>query len=332
MRKRALITGIIGQEGLSLTNFLLDKDYEIHGLIQRNSQLGEDEIKKFEIYFDKRLFFHLGDLTDSSSINRIMEKVKPDEIYHLAGHNHVDSSFDMPEYTTEVNALGVLRILDAMKTVSFATKLFNMSTCQIFSGDIYPQNENTRVDPKSPYAIAKLYAHSMVKNYRECYNLFAVNGICYNQVSAYYSSTFIYKKIISAVKSICKGDFVILEVGNLNSIREWGNTEDYARAMWLILQEKDPTDFVIGTGEAKTIREWIILAYELIGIKLEFVGEGLEERATGQDGRIYVKVNPKLFRPADAKRLVSDSKLIRTVTKWKPEYDSKKFIKVMLEE
>lgn len=333
MRKTAFITAIIGQDGIMMANYLLDKGYEVHGMIQTFSQLNSENMKYFDKnLIDNRLFFHLGDLADSSNINRLIERIRPDEIYHLAGQNHVDSSFDLPEYTTEVNSLGTLRILDAIKESSSKTKMFNMSTCQLYSGDISPQDEDTPFEPKSPYAVSKLYAHYMVKNYRETYNLYAVNGICYNHDSKIEKNSFFYRKIVSAAKAIKRGEKIILEMGNLDAVREWGNTYDYCEAMWLSLQQNKADDYVIGFDYGKTIREWIKLVYENVGIKLTFEGTGLDEVGKDQNGNILIKVNPKYFRPNDAKILVSNAKKFREKTGWSPKCDSETFIKTLFEE
>ena len=328
MRKTAFITGIVGQDGIMMANYLLEKGYEVHGMVQSFSQINDDLLGYFDkSLIDDRLFFHLGDLVDSSNLNRLIEKIKPDEIYHLAGQNHVDSSFEIPEYTTEVNSLGTLRILDAIKESSSKTKMFNMSTCQLYSGDIYPQDENTPFDPKSPYAISKLYAHYMVKNYRETYNLYAVNGICYNHDSQIAKNSFFYRKIVNAAKAIKNGEMQVLEMGNLDTIREWGNTKDYCEAMWLSLQQEKPDDYVIGFGEGKTIRDWIATVFEIAGINVHFENKGLDEIGVDNDGNVIVRINPKYFRPNEAKALVANPEKFKTITGWKPKIDSKTFIR-----
>jgi len=316
MRKTALITGIIGQDGIAMANYLLNKGYEVHGIIQTHSQINETNLKYFDkSLVDERLFFHLGDLTDSSNINRLIEKIKPDEIYHLAGQNHVDSSFEIPEYTMEVNALGTLRILDAIKESSARTKLFNMSTCQVYSGEIYPQDENTPFDPKSPYAISKVTSHFLVKNYRDTYNLYAVNGICYNHDSEAIANSFVYQKRVEAAKRVKGGEEYILEIGNLDAVREWGKTEDYCEWIWITLQQDHADDYVIGTGEGKTIREWIKSIYQKNDINIHFEGKGLEEIGLDDKNKTLIKVNPKYFRPNEAKVLISNPKRMRALLK-----------------
>ena len=317
MRKVAFITGLVSQDGIEMANYLLNKDYEVHGMVHSVSQINDDLYK----YFDKslindKLFFHVGNLTDSSNLNRLIEKIKPDEIYHLAGQNHVDSSFSIPEYTLDVNALGTLRILDAIKESSAKTKLFNLSTCQVYSGEVYPQDESTPFEPKSPYAISKLCAHYMVKNYRESYNLYAVNGICYNHDSEYVKNSYFYQKIINAAKAYKNGNPITLEMGNLNSVREWGNAIDYCNAMWLSLQQDKPDDYVIGTGEGKTIREWIKIVFKEVGCNLKFKGEGLNEIGEDDKGNILIKINPIYFRPNDAKVLIAYPNKFKQITDW----------------
>ena len=331
MRKTALITGLTNQDGYYLTKLLLKKDYEVHGIIQSRSVLTSKYIVDFTD--NENFFVHIGDLTDASNLNRIVESVKPDEIYHLASQSHVDISFDMPEYTTEVNSLGTLRLLDAIKASEIKTKMFSLSSPYIFSGEIYPQTEETKIDPKSPYAISKVYAYQMGKCYRENYNLFISNGICYNHESTMRDSSFVSMKIISHVKRLLIGEKSILEVGNLNAKREWGHAEDYAYAMWLSLQQDKPDDYIISTGEAYTVRDFIEVTYKKIGITIKWVGDGLNE--VGIDSKtseILVKVNSKFIRPNDAKVLVGDSTKFLKNTGFSFKYDLGKLIDCLLEE
>ena len=331
MRKTALITGLTNQDGYYLTKLLLKKDYEVHGIIQSRSVLTSKYIVDFTD--NENFFVHIGDLTDASNLNRIVESVKPDEIYHLASQSHVDISFDMPEYTTEVNSLGTLRLLDAIKASEIKTKMFSLSSPYIFSGEIYPQTEETKIDPKSPYAISKVYAYQMGKCYRENYNLFISNGICYNHESTMRDSSFVSMKIISHVKRLLIGEKTILEVGNLNAKREWGHAEDYAYAMWLSLQQDKPDDYIISTGEAYTVRDFIEVTYKKIGITIKWVGDGLNE--VGIDSKtseILVKVNSKFIRPNDAKVLVGDSTKFLKNTGFSFKYDLGKLIDCLLEE
>ena len=305
MRDVAMITGAVSQDGYYLSKLLLEKGYEVHAIIQTRSQYMASPLYEFENnpYF----FTNIGDMTDSSNVNRLLENIKPDEIYHLASQSHVDMSFDLPEYTTEVNSLGTLRLVDAIKNSDIRTKLFNLSTPYLFSGDTYPQNEDTIFDPKSPYAVSKLYAQMIVKSYRENYNLYLVNGICYNHTSKIKTSTFVSRKIIDAVKKVRNGEDYTLELGNLNSTREWGIAKEYAYAMYLTLREEKPDDYIIATSKAYSIRDFVTIAYKKIGINLKWVGEGLDEKGIA-NGKTYVVVKPEFLRPNDAKVLVGDPK------------------------
>ena len=330
MKKSALITGIISQDGYYLTKLLLSKNYVVHGLLQSKSQMFNMGFEEFYNHSD--FFIHIGDMTDTSSVNRILERVRPDEIYHLASQSHVDLSFDIPEYTAQVNALGTLRLLDAIKSSEIKTKLFHMSTAQLFSGEESPQNENTKFDPVSPYAISKLYAHYIVKSYRENYNLFAVNGICYNHESSKKDLSFVSKKIVNGVKRCLEDSNYILELGNLNAMREWGHAIDYANAMWLMLQQNKPEDFVISTGKAYSVREFVTKAFLKKGIVIKWIGQGLEEKGIDdKTGRILVSISQEFLRPGDAKVLVGDSTLFRNKTGWDPKYDIEDLLDEMMD-
>lgn len=335
LRKIALITGIVGQDGYYLTDLLLSKGYEVHGIIQSKSQIYNDTIKKLTLndnVYNKTLFLHIGDLTDTSNLSQLLESIKPDEIYHLAGQNHVDLSFDMPEYTADVNALGTLRLLDAIKRSEYRTKLFNLSTCQLFDGEIYPQNEETKFNPTSPYAVSKLYAHEIVKCYRKNYKLYAVNGIFYNHESPLRDFSFLSKKVCEYVKSLKNGYIKPLKLGNIYAKREWGHAKDYAYAMWQMLQLDKPEDFIVSTGLAYMVKEFVENAFAKINIHLSWQGEGINEKGIGQDGTIYVEISQEFMRPNDAKVLAGDSTLFRNKTSWKPEYDLDKLLDEMLED
>ena len=323
MRKTALITGASSQDGHYLIELLLSKDYEIHLLVPSKELLEKDYLK--DVIFDDKVFVHYGDMADSSSLNRIIDIVKPDEIYHLASQSHVDMSFDMPEYTTNVNSIGTLSLLDAIRSSEISTKLFNLSSPYRYSGDIYPQNEDTKVYPKSPYAVSITYAFDMVRVYREAYSIYAVNGICYNHTSLFKAHSFVSRKIIDAVKNVRDGKDEILRLGNLNSVREYGHAKDYAYAMWLSLQEEKPDDYIISTGVGYSVRDFVKRCYQHIGINLEFVGEGLEEKGIC-NGKVYVEVDPKYMRATDAKVLVGDSTKFKERTKYQFEYDIDKVI------
>ncbi|MCR5462714.1 MAG: GDP-mannose 4,6-dehydratase [bacterium] len=330
MRKIALITGITNQDGYYLTKLLLEKDYEVHGIIKSMSKLSSDYLVEF---LDNPNFFgHIGDLTDASNINRIIETVKPDEIYHIASQSHVDVSFEMPEYTTEVNSLGTLRLLDSIKNSDFKTKMFNLCSPYVFSGEMYPQDETTPFEPRSPYAVTKVYSYYMARCYRENNNMFVTNGICYNHESPMRECVFVAKKITEFAKMVKKGRRKILELGNLDAKREWGHAKDYAYAMWLCLQQDKPNDYVISTGKAYTVREFIEKTYSKIGIDIEWNGSGLDEVGINSKTKeILVRINPKFIRPNDVKTLVGDSKKFINDTNFKFEYDIDKLIDSLLE-
>lgn len=331
MRKVALITGITNQDGYYLTKLLLEKDYEVHGLVQSKGQFLLSYTSEF--LDNDNFFYEIGDLTDSSSIHRVLENVKPDEIYHLGSQSHVDVSFDMPEYTTEVNALGTLRLFDAVKNIDLRCKIFNLISPYIYSGEEYPQNEETKIDPKSPYAASKVFAYNIAKCYRENNKLFITNGICYNHESIKRNKSFVSAKIIEHVKAFKNGNKKVLELGNLDSRREWGHAVDYANAMWRSLQEDIPNDFVISTSESYTVREFVTKVFNKININILWTGEGLDE--VGIDSatkEVLVKVNPKFLRPNDAKVLVGDSTKFKTITNFKFEYDIDKVIDSLMED
>ena len=331
VRKVALITGVLSQDGYYLSKLLLSKNYEVHGIIQTRSQIYNELVKELEDMGN--FFIHCADMTDTSSLNRVLELTKPDEVYHLAKQSHVDLSFEMPEYTADVNAIGTLRLLEAIKNSETRTKMFNMSSPYLYSGEIYPQDDNTKFDPKSPFAVSEEYAYHIINTYRECYNIHAINGICYNHESKYRNNTFVSQKIINAVKRVKKGEDFVLELGNLDSQREWGHASDYARAMWLSLQTKEAKDVIISTTKAYSVRDFVKKAYQKIGIELKFIGKGLDE--VGVDSltnKVLVKVNSKFLRPNDAKVLVSSSNKFIKETGFSFEYDIDSLIDSMLED
>lgn len=331
MRKIALITGLTNQDGYYLAKLLLEKNYEVHGIIQSKSQLTSRFIIEFNN--NENFFTHIGDLTDASNLNRIIESIKPDEIYHLASQSHVDVSFDMPEYTTEVNCLGTLRLLDAIKNSEIKTKMFNLCSPYMFAGDTYPQNEETILSPKSPYAVSKTYSYLMAKCYRENNNLFITNGICYNHESRLRSTAFVAAKIIDFAKKYKKGMKSILELGNLNAIREWGYAEDYANAYWQSLQLENSDDFIISTGVGYSVRMFATKVLSKVGCNLEWKGSGLDEVAIDQKTKeIVIKVKAEYLRPSDVSSLVGDSKKFTNATKYSFKYDIDTLIYLLLEE
>lgn len=335
--KKALITGITGQDGSYLAELLLSKGYEVHGIIRRASTFNTkriDHLYKDPHNEDVRLFLHYGDLTDSSNLNRLIEKIQPDEIYNLAAQSHVKVSFEVPEYTAEVVALGTLRLLDAIKETGIKTKFYQASTSELFGGfpETAPQNEKTPFYPRSPYAAAKLYAYWITVNYREAYNIFACNGILFNHESPRRGETFVTRKITRAVANIVKGKQDKLYLGNLNAKRDWGYAGDYVEAMWLMLQQDEPDDYVIATGEAHSVREFCEKAFEYVGIKIEWVGSGIEEKGIdSKTGRVLVEVDPRYFRPTEVDLLVGDATKARQKLGWQPKVTFDELVRMMVE-
>ena len=331
--KTALITGITGQDGSFLAEFLLEKGYEVHGIIRRSSSFNTGRIE--HLYLDewvrdmkrKRLVnLHYGDMTDSSSLIRIIQEVQPDEIYNLAAQSHVKVSFDVPEYTADADAVGTLRLLEAVRILKRekVTKIYQASTSELY-GKVQevPQNERTPFYPRSPYACAKLYGFWITKNYRESYGMYAVNGILFNHESERRGETFVTRKITIAAARIANGLQDKLYLGNLNAYRDWGYAKDYVECMWLIMQQPEPDDFVIATGEYHTVREFTTLAFARAGINLEWQGEGIDEKGIDSaTGRVIVEVDPKYFRPAEVEQLLGDPTKARTVLGWNPRRTS----------
>ena len=333
MAKVALISGITGQDGSFLAEFLLEKGYEVHGIIRRSSSFNTGRIE--HLYLDewvrdmhhKRLInLHYGDMTDSSSLINILRQTQPDEIYNLAAQSHVKVSFEVPEYTAETDAVGVLRLLEAVRILGMEkkTKIYQASTSELF-GQVQevPQKETTPFYPRSPYGVAKQYGFWIVKNYRESYGMFAVNGILFNHESERRGETFVTRKITLAAARIKQGYQDKLYLGNLNALRDWGYAKDYIECMWLILQQEKPEDFVIATGEYHTVREFTTLAFKEIGVNLRWEGEGANEKgidiATGKE---LVAVDPKYFRPAEVEQLLGDPTKAKTLLGWNPHKTS----------
>ena len=335
--KKALITGITGQDGSYLTELLLEKGYEVHGMIRRASSFNT---KRIDYLFEdpkignRSLFLHHGDLTDSSNLNRIIEKVKPDEIYNLGAQSHVQVSFEVPEYTADTDGMGTLRILDAIKESGLKCKFYQASTSELFGGlpGTAPQSEKTPFYPKSPYGVAKLYSYWITVNYREAYDLFACNGILFNHESPRRGETFVTRKITLAAARIAQKKQKKLYLGNLNALRDWGHAKDYVECMWLILQHEKPDDFVIATGEMHTVKEFCELAFKEVGIDIEWQGNGIEEKGLDKEsGDILVEIDPKYFRPTEVEQLLGDPTKARTVLGWNPTKTSfKTLIKEMV--
>ena len=326
--KVALITGITGQDGSFLAEFLLQKGYEVHGILRRSSSFNTGRIE--HLYFDewvrdmkqqRTINLHYGDLTDSSSLIRIIQEVQPDEIYNLAAQSHVKVSFDVPEYTADADAIGTLRMLEAVRILHLEkkTKIYQASTSELFGlVQEVPQKETTPFYPRSPYGVAKQYGFWITKNYRESYGI-AVNGILFNHESERRGETFVTRKISLAVARIKQGVQDKLYMGNLDARRDWGYAKDYVQCMWMILQHETPEDFVIATGEMHTVREFCTLAFAEVGIKIRWEGTGVEEKGIDEEtGRILVEVDPKYFRPAEVEQLLGDPTKAKTLLGWNP--------------
>jgi GDPmannose 4,6-dehydratase len=340
--KKALITGITGQDGSYLAELLLEKGYEVHGMLRRSSSFNTERIEHLylnewvrDMRRERALNLHYGDMTDSSSLVRILQSVKPDEIYNLAAQSHVKVSFDVPEYTAEADAVGTLRLLEAVRILGMEkkTKIYQASTSELY-GKVQeiPQKETTPFYPRSPYGVAKLYGFWITKNYRESYGMFAVNGILFNHESERRGETFVTRKITLAAARIAKGLQDKLYLGNLDSLRDWGYAKDYVECMWLILQHKSPEDFVIATGEYHSVREFATLAFEQAGIKLEWKGSGIDEKGIDvSTGRVLVEVDPKYFRPAEVEQLLGDPTKAKTLLGWNPRKTSfEELVKIMV--
>lgn len=343
MKKVALISGITGQDGSFLAEFLIDKGYEVHGILRRSSSFNTGRIE--HLYLDEwvrdmkksRLInLHWGDMTDSSSLIRIIQAVRPDEIYNLAAQSHVKVSFDVPEYTAEADAIGTLRMLEAVRILGLEkkTNIYQASTSELFGlVQEVPQKETTPFYPRSPYGVAKQYGFWITKNYRESYGMFAVNGILFNHESERRGENFVTRKITLAASRIAQGFQDKLYLGNLDSLRDWGYAKDYVECMWLILQHETPEDFVIATGEYHTVREFCTLAFKEVGIELRWEGKGVEEKGIDVNtGRELVAVDPKYFRPAEVEQLLGDPTKAKTMLGWNPRKTSfPELVKIMVQ-
>jgi GDPmannose 4,6-dehydratase len=316
--KRALVTGITGQDGSYLAELLLDNGYEVHGLMRRASSFNTariDHLYKDPHETDVRLFLHHGDLTDGSQLARLIRTIAPDEIYNLAAQSHVMVSFEQPEYTGDVDGLGVTRLLEAIRETGVHTRLYQASTSEMFGDAPPPQSETTHFQPRSPYAVAKLYAYWLVRNYREAYGMFAVSGILFNHEGERRGETFVSRKVSMAVARIAAGAQKKLYLGNLDSARDWGHAKDYVRAMYLMLQQETPDDYVIGTGEAHTVREFCELAFSHVGL----------------DWEKYVEVDSRYFRPTDVESLRADPSKARAALGWEPTVSFDSLVKSMVD-
>jgi GDPmannose 4,6-dehydratase len=335
MTKKALVTGITGQDGSYLAELLLGKGYEIHGIIRRSSSFNTGRID--HLYNDpeisgKKLFLHYGDLTDTSNLNRLLEKVVPDEIYNLAAQSHVKVSFEVPEYTAEVDAVGTLRFLDAIRETGVKTRFYQASTSELYGKvQTVPQNEKTPFYPRSPYGVAKLYGYWIIVNYREAYDIFACNGILFNHESPRRGETFVTRKITRAAARIKHGIDEKLLLGNLNAKRDWGYAPEYVEGMWRMMQLDKADDFVLATGETHTVREFADLAFKELDLELEWTGEGQNERGIcRRSGKIYVGVDEKYYRPTEVEMLIGDASKARLKFGWEPKTRFEELVRLMV--
>lgn len=341
--KTALITGITGQDGSFLAELLIEKGYSVHGIIRRSSSFNTERIEHLYLREwikdqkqDRVINLHYGDMTDSSSLIRILQQVQPDEIYNLAAQSHVKVSFDVPEYTAETDAVGTLRLLEAIRILGLEnkTKIYQASTSELYGMvQEVPQKETTPFYPRSPYGVAKMYAYWITKNYRESYGMFAANGILFNHESERRGETFVTRKITLAAARIAKGLQNKLYLGNLSALRDWGYAKDYVECMWLILQQEKPDDFVVATGEAHSVRDFCTLAFKYAGIELKWQGEGVNEQGVDvKTGNVLVEVDPKFFRPAEVEQLLGDPTKAQKELGWNPRKTSfEDLVRIMVE-
>jgi len=347
MTKRALITGITGQDGSYLAEFLLEKGYEVHGLIRRSSTFNTERID--HIYTDphdlkSKLFLHYGDLNDGGQLSNLIYNIQPDEIYHLAAQSHVRVSFDMPEFTGDVTGIGTTRILEAIRRSKIKTRFYQASSSEMFGDAPPPQNEETALRPRSPYGAAKAYSHWMVRNYREGYGMFAVNGILFNHESPRRGETFVTRKITRAIARIKYGLEKKLFLGNLEAKRDWGYAGDYVEAMWLMLQQPEPDDYVIATGETHSVREFVNQAFQHAGIEIEWRGSGPAEKGIIKSlastlqpqtsnlnvGDVLIEIDPRYFRPLEVEFLQGDASKARRKLGWKPKIGFRDLVQMMV--
>ena len=336
MKKTALIYGITGQDGSYLSEFLINKNYVVHGVKRRSSSINTERIN--HLYQDpheknKKFILHYGDVTDTISVKNTIEKIKPDEIYNLAAQSHVGVSFQIPEYTANVDALGTLRILESIRSLNLKKKVkfYQAGTSEMFGKTVTKyQNEKTNFYPRSPYAASKVYAHWITVNYRESYNIFACNGILFNHESPVRGETFVTKKIVSGLYKIKNKKLKTLYLGNIYSKRDWGHARDYVEAMWKILQQKKPDDFVIATGKQYTVKQFINLTCKELNLQIKWEGKGLNETALDKNGKAVIKIDKNYFRPSEVDSLLGDSSKAKKVLNWRPKINLKQLIKEMI--
>tara|TARA_X000000950_G_scaffold219911_1_gene264807 strand:- start:5771 stop:6808 length:1038 start_codon:yes stop_codon:yes gene_type:complete len=337
MKKKALITGVTGQDGALLSELLLGKNYEVHGIKRRSSSFNTERID--HLYKDPNesktnFYLHYGDMTDATNLIRLIQEIKPEEIYNLAAQSHVQVSFETPEYTANSDALGTLRILEAIRILKLERKVkfYQASTSELYgNAQEVPQTELTPFYPRSPYGVAKLYSYWITVNYRESYNIFASNGILFNHESPIRGETFVSRKIAMAVSAIHNKRQKCLYLGNLDAKRDWGHAKDFVKGMWLILQQKKPDDFVLATGETNTVRKFVELAFEEVGIKVNWEGKGINEVGkNSKNGAIIVRVDKKYFRPAEVDILLGDYSKAKKQLKWSPTVTFNQLVKEMV--
>jgi GDPmannose 4,6-dehydratase len=335
VKKKALITGITGQDGSYLAELLLEKGYDVHGMIRRASSFNRDRIE--HLYKDPHgkhlpLFLHYGDLTDSSNMNRMLERVQPDEIYNLGAQSHVRVSFDVPEYTADVDAVGTLRLLDAIKETGLTSRFYQASTSELYGkAQEVPQTEKTPFYPRSPYGVAKLYAYWIVVNYREAFKLHASNGILFNHESPRRGENFVTRKITLGAAAIKAGGQECLYIGNLDAKRDWGYAPDFVQAMWLMLQQDAPGDYVVATGETHAVREFVEKAFAALGITIEWKDSGVNETGVcRKTGKTIVRVDPKYFRPTEVDILLGDPSKAKKALGWKPSITFDELVEIMV--
>lgn len=336
MRKKALITGITGQDGSYLADFLLAKGYEVHGIIRRSSSFNTKRID--HIYQDPhengvRLFLHYGDLLDGSNVSRLLEKIRPNEIYNLGAQSHVRVSFDMPVYTADAVALGTARLLETIREMGLSVRFYQAGSSEMYGkAQEIPQKETTPFYPRSPYACAKVFAHNICINYREAYNMFICNGILFNHESPRRGATFVTKKITDALVSIKLGKQAKLFLGNLDAKRDWGYAKDYVEVMWLMLQQYQPDDYVVATGETHSVREFVEYAAKLLDMEIVWQGEGLQEKGVDKKtGNIIIEIDPKYFRATEVDILLGDPTKAKQKLGWEPKVKFEELIKIMIE-
>jgi GDPmannose 4,6-dehydratase len=337
LKKKALISGITGQDGSYLAEFLLNKGYEVHGIKRRTSLFNTDRID--HLYEDphvhhRNFILHYGDLTDSSSLVHVVQKVQPDEVYNLGAQSHVAVSFEQPEYTAEVDAMGTLRLLEAIRILGLEqkTRFYQASTSELYGlVQQIPQTEKTPFYPRSPYAVAKLYAYWITVNYRESYGMYACNGILFNHESPTRGETFVTRKITRALARIKVGLQDCLYLGNMNALRDWGHARDYVEVQWLILQQEKPEDFVIATGEQHSVREFVSIAAAELGWNLTWTGRGIDEKALDDSGQVIVAVDPHYFRPAEVETLLGDATHAQNRLGWKPRVQFEELVREMVQ-